>query len=111
LRWRAGWLGSSSSACDEPDDHNHPPRKAYIFPEVKMTAEKQAKKIPWILWPFWAVWKLVELILAATGRLVAVILGLVFLIVGVVLTATVIGAIVGIPFIIFGLLLTLRGLF
>jgi hypothetical protein len=76
-----------------------------------MTAEKQAKKIPWILWPFWAVWKLVGLILAATGRLVAVILGLVFLIVGVVLTATVIGAIIGIPFIIFGLLLTLRGLF
>jgi hypothetical protein len=43
--------------------------------------------------------------------LVAVILGLVFLIVGVVLTVTVVGAIVGIPFIIFGLLLTVRGLF
>ena len=44
-------------------------------------------------------------------RLVAVILGLVFLIVGVVLTVTIVGAIVGIPFIIFGLLLTVRGLF
>jgi hypothetical protein len=69
------------------------------------------KRIPWYLWPFWAIWRLVELILAATGRLVAVLLGLVFLIVGVILTVTVVGAIVGIPFIIFGLLLTLRGLF
>jgi hypothetical protein len=69
------------------------------------------KKIPWYLWPFWALWKLVAGIVTATGRLVAVILGLVFLIVGVVLTVTVVGAIVGVPFIIFGLLLTIRGLF
>ena len=75
--------------------------------------EKEAnkKKVLWYLWPFWAIWKLVVGIVAATGRLVAVILGLVFLIVGVVLTVTVIGAIVGIPFIIFGLLLMVRGLF
>jgi hypothetical protein len=37
--------------------------------------------------------------------------GLVFLIVGVILTVTVIGAIVGIPLIVFGLLLIIRGLF
>ena len=73
--------------------------------------EKARKGVPWYLWPFWAIWKLVIGIVAATGRLVAVILGLVFLIVGVVLTVTVVGAIVGIPFIIFGLLLMVRGLF
>ena len=56
--------------------------------------ETHKKHIPWLLWPFWAIGKLVLGILAATGRLVAVILGLVFLIVGVVLTATVVGAIV-----------------
>jgi len=50
-------------------------------------------------------------IVEGTGRLVAVILGLVFLIVGVVLTVTIVGAIVGVPFIIFGLLLMVRGLF
>ena len=50
-------------------------------------------------------------IVLATGRLVAIMLGLVFLIVGVVLTVTVVGAIVGIPFIIFGLFLMIRGLF
>jgi len=77
-----------------------------------MTKEHERKhKVAWFLWPFWAIWKLVVGIVAGTGRLVAVILGLVFLIVGVVLTVTVIGAIVGIPFIIFGLLLMLRGLF
>ena len=69
------------------------------------------RHIPWYLWPFWAIWKLVSGIVLATGRLVAVILGLVFLIVGVVLTITVIGAIVGIPFIIFGLFLMVRWLF
>jgi hypothetical protein len=77
-----------------------------------MTEEhKHNHKVPWILWPFWAIWKLVIGIVAGTGRLVAVILGLVFLIVGIVLTITVIGAIVGVPFIIFGLLLMVRGLF
>jgi hypothetical protein len=78
--------------------------------EAVMT-EKHTKHVPWYLWPFWAIWKLVIGTVAATGRLVAVILGLVFLIVGAVLTATVIGAIVGIPLIIFGLLLLFRGLF
>ena len=77
-----------------------------------MTEEHTNKKhVPWILWPFWAIWKLVAGIAAGTGRLVAAILGLVFMIVGVVLTATIIGAIVGVPFIIFGLLLMVRGLF
>ena len=69
------------------------------------------RHISWYLWPFCAIWKLVAGIVTATGRLVAVILGLVFLIVGVVLTATVVGAIIGIPFIIFGLFLLVRGLF
>ena len=76
-----------------------------------MTAEPQTKKTPWYLWPFVALWKLVVGIVALTGRLVAVILGLVFLIVGVVLCVTIIGAIVGIPFVVFGFMLILRGLF
>jgi len=82
----------------------------YIFQEALMTTAEK-RQVPWYLWPFWALWKLVIGIVAATGRLVAVILGLVFLIVGVVLTVTIVGAIVGIPFIIFGLLLMVRGLF
>jgi hypothetical protein len=77
-----------------------------------MTIEgRHARRIPWILWPFWALWKLIAGLVAATGRLVAVLLGLAFLIIGVVLTATVVGAVVGIPFILLGFLLALRGLF
>lgn len=65
----------------------------------------------WLLWPFVALWKLVAGIVTATGRLVAAVLGLVLMIVGVVISLTIVGAIVGIPLIIFGFLLILRGLF
>jgi len=54
---------------------------------------------------------LVAGIIEMTGRLVAAILGLVLMIVGVILTLTIIGAIVGIPLIIFGFLLMIRGFF
>ncbi len=73
------------------------------------TAQKQS--IPWYLWPFWAVWMLVTTILEMTGRFVAIVLGLVFMLVGVLVSLTVIGAIVGIPLAIIGLLLVLRGIF
>jgi hypothetical protein len=43
--------------------------------------------------------------------LVGAILGLVFMIVGVVVSLTVVGAIVGVPLAIFGFLLILRSLF
>ena len=69
------------------------------------------ERTPWYLWPFVALWKLVAGIIEMTGRLVAAILGLVLMIVGVILTLTIIGAIVGIPLIIFGFLLIIRGFF
>jgi len=72
---------------------------------------KTEHRIPWYLWPFWALWRLVIGIVAVTGRLVAVILGLVLMIVGGVLTLTIIGAIVGIPLLIVGFMLIWRGLF
>lgn len=68
------------------------------------------KNTPWILRPFIWLWNFIAYIVTLTGRLVAVILGLVFMLVGVILTITVIGAIVGIPFFIIGLLLVIRGL-
>jgi len=78
--------------------------------EVEMNPE-QKRKIHWTLWPFWALWKLISGIVEFTGRIVAVVLGLVLMIVGVIISLTVVGAIVGIPLAILGLLLTLRGLF
>ena len=75
-----------------------------------MSAENE-KHVPWYLWPFWAVWMLLTGILKLTGRLVAVILGLALMVVGVVVSLTVIGAIIGVPLFITGLLLALRGFF
>lgn len=74
-----------------------------------MTARTSNTSI--LLLPFVWVWQLVTFILGLTGRLLAVIIGLVFLIVGLLLTLTVIGAIVGIPLLIVGLALVLRGIF
>ena len=72
---------------------------------------EKGKKTPWVLWPFVAIWRLLTLILELTGRLVAIILGCVLMIVGVIVSLTVIGAIVGVPIAIFGFLLVMRGLF
>jgi hypothetical protein len=68
------------------------------------------RRVPLLLWPFKAIWDLVVWIVSLTGRLIAVVLGLVFLLVGGILTATVIGAIIGIPLAIFGFMLIMRGL-
>ena len=68
------------------------------------------KNKPWLLRPFIWLWNFIAYIVTLTGRLVAVILGLVFMLLGVILTITVVGAIVGIPLFIIGLLLVIRGL-
>ncbi len=70
-----------------------------------------AKRIPWYLWPFAALWKLLAVIVEITGRLVAMVLGIVLMLAGGIITLTVVGAIVGIPLAIVGLLLFLKGMF
>jgi hypothetical protein len=69
------------------------------------------RRIPWYLWPFAAVWKLLAVIVELTGRFLAMILGILLMIVGVLISLTFIGAIVGIPLAIVGLLLFLKGIF
>ncbi|HLB64760.1 MAG TPA: hypothetical protein VJJ46_07945 [Anaerolineales bacterium] len=69
------------------------------------------KRTPWFLWPFVALWRLLAGIVEITGRLVAVILGAVLMIVGALVSLTVVGAVVGVPLAILGFLLILRGLF
>ena len=64
-----------------------------------------------LLWPFTALWNLIAGIIKLTGRLVAVVLGIVLMIAGFVLTVTVIGALVGVPLMVVGQLLVVRGLF
>jgi hypothetical protein len=53
----------------------------------------------------------VAIILQVTGRLVAVALGLALMILGVLVSLTVVGAVVGIPMVLFGLMLVVRGFF
>jgi hypothetical protein len=62
-------------------------------------------------WPFRAIWRLITWAFELTGRFLAVVIGVVLMIVGVVVSLTIVGAIVGVPLAIFGFLLVLRGLF
>jgi hypothetical protein len=78
--------------------------------EVKMTTQEK-HHTPWYLWPFVAIWKLLAVIVEMTGRLVAMIIGIVLMIVGVLVSLTLIGAIVGVPLAIVGLLLFVKGIF
>ena len=73
------------------------------------TSTKQ--KIPWYLWPFAAIWKLIAVIVEMTGRFLAMIIGIILMIVGGIISLTIIGAIIGIPLAIVGLLLFLKGIF
>jgi hypothetical protein len=67
--------------------------------------------VSWVFWPFVALWKLLATIVELTGRFVAMILGIVLIIVGLVVSLTIVGAIIGIPLAIVGLLILLRGIF
>ena len=64
-----------------------------------------------LFFSFIVLGKLVEGIMKMTGRLVAIMLGFAFLILGIVLSLTFIGAILGIPLAILGFTMIIRGLF
>ena len=76
-----------------------------------MSTTAENRTVPWYLWPFWAIWRLITFIVELTGRLVAVVLGLGLMIVGALVSLTVIGAVIGVPLILIGFLLVLRGFF
>jgi hypothetical protein len=63
-----------------------------------------------LLLPFRLVWWIVRLIVGLTGRLLAVLIGVVLVAAGVILTLTVIGAIAGVPLIAIGVGLILKGI-
>lgn len=73
--------------------------------------KEKKKGVPCLLWPFWVVWKLVIGILEITGRLIGFVLGLVLMILGIVLSLTIVGAILGVPLLVFGFLLMIRAIF
>jgi len=63
-----------------------------------------------LLLPFRLVWWIARLIVGLTGRLLAVLIGVVLVAAGVILTLTVIGAIAGVPLIAIGVGLILKGI-
>jgi hypothetical protein len=71
----------------------------------------EKKRISWFLWPFHALWRLLTFILNATGRLALAVLGIALMVVGLVISLTVVGAPLGLPLAILGLLLLLRAFF
>ena len=77
---------------------------------VKMV-QPARESAPWFLWPVAALWDLLAFIIRLTGRLIGAVIGLVFLVLGVVFTMTVVGAPIGIPLFIFGLMLLVRSMF
>jgi hypothetical protein len=76
-----------------------------------MSHHPHHRKVVWFLWPFVALWDLLAFILGLTGRLVLGIIGVALMIVGLVLTLTLIAAPVGIPFLVIGLLMVFRSIF
>ena len=71
----------------------------------------ETKNTPWLLLPFAWLWNFIAAIVRLTGRLVAVLLGLLLMVAGAILTVTVVGALLGIPLLVVGFLLVVRGLF
>ncbi len=76
-----------------------------------MSKKHEHKHIPLILWPFKLIWDLLAWIVGLTGRLIAIIIGGVLLLVGAILIALVITLPLGIPLALIGFLLLVKGLF
>ena len=73
--------------------------------------KRRFRRIPWIFRPFAALWRFVATLVGLTGRLVGAAVGFVLLIIGLVLSATLIGAIVGVPLVFVGGMIVIRSLF
>lgn len=76
-----------------------------------MSLASLTEKAPWFLWPFTLVWDLVTNLLILVGRILCAALGFALMVVGVLVTMTVVGAWVGIPLTTLGALLLVRALF
>jgi hypothetical protein len=79
--------------------------------ERAMSKKNKQRQVPLLLWPFYAIWRLLAWIVGLTGRLIAILLGIILMIVGLIISLTIVALPIGVPLIIFGLLLILRGLF
>lgn len=65
----------------------------------------------WAWWPITALWRLLATIVEMAGRFAAILIGLVFILVGILLSLTIIGALLGVPLFVVGVLLVIKGIF
>ncbi len=72
--------------------------------------ESTKNRTPLLLWPVVALWNLIARSVSLTGRFLAIVLGLVLMLTGILTSLTIIGAVIGIPFFVIGALLVVRGL-
>lgn len=63
-----------------------------------------------LLWPIVAILRLIEGIVVLGGRFLVMVLGMVFIFVGLLVSLTIVGAIIGIPLALIGVLMIFRGL-
>lgn len=64
-----------------------------------------------LFWPVIMIWKVFGSLVSLTSRLLVAIFALLFMLVGVILTITIVGGIIGIPLFVIGTMLLLRSLF
>ncbi len=72
--------------------------------------KKHTNRVPCLLYPFWLIWRFIIGIIKLIFRIIGVFIGVILMIIGGVLTLTIIGAILGIPLIFLGFKLLLRSL-
>ena len=73
-------------------------------------SHRRSSLVSVLLWPFVAILRLIEGIIVLGGRFLVMVLGMVFIFVGLLVSLTIVGAIVGIPLALIGLLMVFRGL-
>jgi hypothetical protein len=76
-----------------------------------MSSLSARSSAPWILWPVAAVLDLIAGVLRITGRLAGFAVGLGLVVLGGLLTLTIVFAPIGIPVLIIGFLIVIRSLF
>ena len=63
-----------------------------------------------LLWPFAVLFRLIAGLLILGGRFLVMVLGMVFIFVGLLVSLTIVGAIVGVPLALVGVWMVFRGL-
>lgn len=70
-----------------------------------------ARRTSLLLLPLVLIWRLVSMLVQITGILLALLIGFIFMVVGVALSMTVVGAVIGVPLLFLGVMITLRAIY